>query len=159
MLLAMSLGLQQDDGLGGQCPFCRIVRGEDSAAVVVAEAEQWIAFFPKDPATKGHTLVVPRKHVPDFWGLSPVLAGELAAAAVDVGRALQRLVVPEGMNMITSSGHAAEQTVLHVHLHVLPRWEDDAVDRIWPDQGASRHAGFGSLAADLRALLGRPIAG
>lgn len=114
------------------CPFCAIVAGDDPDAVVIGEGADWIAIFPKAPATPGHTLIIPRRHVPDFWSLEGNLAGVLAQAAILLGQAIQAAVKPEGMNLITSKGLAAEQTVRHVHLHVLPRWEDDAVDAIWP---------------------------
>jgi histidine triad (HIT) family protein len=48
-----------------------------------------------------------------------------------VGKAIQKAVEPEGMNLITSAGRAAEQTVFHLHLHLVPRWLDDELD-IWP---------------------------
>ena len=95
-----------------------------------------LAFFPLEPATPGHTLVIPRTHVPDFWSLDEELATELSRAALRVGGAIDRALTPQGMNMITSSGDAAEQTVFHVHLHVVPRWHRDGFGRIWPSDGS-----------------------
>lgn len=118
------------------CPFCAIARGEESAAEIVCEAPSWVAFFPTEPATPGHTLVIPRLHVPDAWSLEPELAGELMGAVVRVGNAIQAAVGPDGMNLISSSGVAAEQTVLHVHFHVVPRWRRDGIGRIWPPKKA-----------------------
>lgn len=117
------------------CPFCRIAAGHEHGAIVCA-TPGWLAFLPPEPATPGHTLVVPREHVADFWSLKPATAGELGRAARHVGRAILRALEPEGMNLITSAGTAAEQTVAHVHLHVLPRWADDAVAPIWPAKRA-----------------------
>lgn len=54
------------------------------------------------------------------------------AAVIRVGRAINSALVPEGMNLISSSGTAAEQSVFHLHLHVVPRWEDDEIGEIWP---------------------------
>lgn len=53
-------------------------------------------------------------------------------AVIQVGNAIQAAVVPEGMNLISSSGTAAEQTVFHVHFHLVPRWHRDGIGRIWP---------------------------
>jgi histidine triad (HIT) family protein len=117
------------------------------------EAE-WIAFFPDAPATPGHTLVVPRQHVPHYWALSDELAANLAAASLRIGRAIHEALRPAGMNLITSQGAAAEQTVMHVHLHVLPRWEHDALDAIWPPKQAADSATVSRLADELRAWLG-----
>jgi histidine triad (HIT) family protein len=122
------------ESTGGElgCPFCAIARGEDPSAEIVCEGESWVAFFPDEPATPGHTMVIPRQHVPDVWALDPDLGAELMAAVVRVGRAVRKAVTPAGMNLISSSGEAAEQSVFHLHLHVLPRYPGDDIDPIWP---------------------------
>lgn len=117
------------------CPFCAIVRGEDNTAEVICEGETWVAFFPLNPATPGHTLVVPRVHVPDLWQVEPPLAAELMEAVLRVGRAVDASLKPDGMNLITSAGKTAEQTVFHLHLHVVPRWKRDGFGEIWPADG------------------------
>jgi histidine triad (HIT) family protein len=55
-------------------------------------------------------------------------------AVILVGRAVEVALSPDGMNLITSSGSAAEQTVFHLHLHVVPRWRTDAFGKIWPPE-------------------------
>ena len=117
------------------CAFCAIARGEDQSVEVVCEGESWVAFFPPEPATPGHTLIIPRSHAPDLWSVEPPGAEDLMAAVAKVGRAIREAVVPEGLNLITSSGAAAEQTVYHAHLHVVPRWETDGFGEIWPPKG------------------------
>lgn len=114
------------------CAFCRIARGEDSSTQIICEDASWVAFFPSEPATPGHTLVIPREHVPDVWSLNPDLGADLMSAVVRVGRAIRSAVTPAGMNLISSSGVAAEQTVFHLHLHVVPRYEGDDIEPIWP---------------------------
>lgn len=114
------------------CPFCKIARAEDRDVEIVCEGDAWVAFLPPEPATRGHTLVIPRTHAPDLWSIDPELGGALMEAVVRVGHAITTALSPQGMNLITSSGEAAEQTVFHVHLHVVPRWEDDEIDEIWP---------------------------
>jgi histidine triad (HIT) family protein len=117
------------------CPFCAIAQGWEPSARIVASAPAWVAFFPPQPATPGHTLVIPRRHVPDFWAADETTTAEVSRAAVDVGRGIQRALSPDGLNLITSAGDAAEQTVLHLHVHVVPRWVDDAFGKIWPPKG------------------------
>ena len=85
------------------CDFCAIARG-DSDAEVVCEGEHWVAFFPLEPATAGHTLVIPREHVKDLWQASTDTGRELIEAVIRVGRAIKIAVEPDGMNMITSRG-------------------------------------------------------
>ena len=114
------------------CAFCAIARGIDESAEIVCEDAGWVAFFPLDPATPGHTLIIPRVHVEDLWKADLDLAAGLMVGVVRVGQAIERALLPEGMNLITSAGSAAEQTVFHLHLHLVPRWRKDGFGRIWP---------------------------
>jgi histidine triad (HIT) family protein len=138
-----------------ECAFCAIARGEDNDVEVVASASDWVAFFPLSPATSGHTLVIPRTHVADFWHADPRLACSLAAAAVQVGQAIEAALKPEGMNLITSAGQAAEQTVFHLHLHVVPRWRSDDIDAIWPPKRIRPATGNSALAQKIRRAVAK----
>lgn len=120
------------------CAFCAIARGEDDSAEIVCEDRNWVAFFPLDPATPGHTLVIPRRHVADLWDVEPPLDAELMAAVIKVGRAVQSALQPEGMNLITSAGKTAEQTVFHLHLHIVPRWKRDGSGASGPPMESTR---------------------
>ena len=122
----------QPNAQPASCDFCAIARGENRSVEIVCEGENWIAFFPLDPATPGHTLVIPRKHVTDLWKAESALAAELMTAVIRVGRAINASLKPDGMNLITSAGGVAEQTVFHLHLHVVPRWRRDGFGDIWP---------------------------
>jgi histidine triad (HIT) family protein len=138
----------------GDCAFCAIVAGEDQSVEIVCSAPSWIAFFPTAPATPGHTLVIPRAHVRDLWSAEPSLRVELIEAVSKVGSAVKDAVQPEGMNLITSAGEAAEQTVFHLHLHVVPRWADDRLD-IWPPKHSMAKELKHDLAESVRAACGR----
>lgn len=96
--------------------------------------ENVVAFFPLEPATLGHTLVVPRVHVADIWSLEDETAAQLARATVHVANAVNRAMDPDGLNVIQSNGEAASQTVMHLHVHIVPRWKDDALGKIWPPE-------------------------
>ena len=135
-----------DDG----CPFCRIARGQDPSTRIICEGSGWVSFFPPEPATPGHTLVVPRAHVPDLWALDEDLSAELMGAVIRIGRALRKAVTPSGLNLISSSGTAAEQTVFHLHLHVVPRYEGDDIDPIWPQKQAPDARLLSGIAERLR---------
>jgi len=132
------------------CEFCAIVRGDDHSVEVVCEEESWMAFFPLNPATPGHTLVIPRVHVADLWKLDPPLGADLMAAVIRVGRAIEEALTPEGLNLITSAGETAEQTVFHLHLHLVPRWHRDGFGRIWPVEGKYEDADMEDVANRIR---------
>jgi histidine triad (HIT) family protein len=114
------------------CPFCEIVQREDPDVREVYRDGHVVAFFPTEPATLGHTLLVPREHIPDVWSLDEDLAAELGRAVVRLSAAVSRAVAPEGLNVIQSNGEAATQTVMHLHVHLVPRWQGDGIGRIWP---------------------------
>jgi histidine triad (HIT) family protein len=139
------------------CDFCAIAQGRDKTTRVVAEGTEWIAFFPLNPATPGHTLVIPRRHVSDLWHVDEALGSALMSASIRVGRAIRDGLRPEGMNLITSSGYAAEQSVFHLHLHLVPRWRSDGFGRIWPTEKTMDEDLQDDVLADIqRALHDRP---
>lgn len=116
------------------CPFCEIVRRDDADAREVYRDDDVVAFFPTEPATLGHTLVIPRSHVPDIWALDLPVASALAGGVLRVAHAIRSALEPEGLNLIQSNGEAATQTVMHLHVHLVPRWQGDPVGRIWPPE-------------------------
>ncbi|MGY0236017.1 HIT family protein [Longispora urticae] len=113
------------------CEFCRIVSRVEKADIVL-DTPKIMAFLPLNPATLGHTLVIPKRHVSDLWQLDPRLAGPLLEAVIRVGKGIQKFLTPDGMNLISSAGEAATQSIFHLHLHVVPRWDNDRLGRIWP---------------------------
>jgi histidine triad (HIT) family protein len=105
------------------CPFCEIVTGR-APATKVREWGDVLAIEPLRPVTPGHVLVIPTRHVPDA-GFAPWVTGrvfECAAEMIDeVGPA----------NLITSAGEAATQTVMHLHVHLVPRRDGDGLKLPW----------------------------
>jgi histidine triad (HIT) family protein len=134
---------------GTDCDFCAIAQGHDASAEIVCEEEAWVACFPLKPATPGHTLIIPRAHVEDLWQVEPPLGAELMRAVVRVGRAIGAALAPRGMNLITSAGASAEQTVFHLHLHLVPRWPQDDFGPIWPIAGKTYEDDTIEAAAEL----------
>jgi histidine triad (HIT) family protein len=115
------------------CEFCEIIAREEDAREVL-RTPLAIAFFPTEPATLGHTLLIPRDHISTVWDLDPELAAELGRRTVELAVAIREATQPEGLNVIQSNGTVATQTVPHLHVHIVPRWEDDGVGRIWPPE-------------------------
>lgn len=103
------------------CPFCAIIGGEAPATVVRRWADA-IAIVPFNPVTEGHLLVIPTQHIWDA-SESPYIAGLAMARAAE-------LAVPP-FNIITSAGQVATQSVFHLHLHIVPRREDDGLALPW----------------------------
>ncbi|MEU6498581.1 HIT domain-containing protein [Streptomyces californicus] len=108
------------------CVFCRIVAGR-APADVVREWGDVIAIRPLHPVTPGHVLVIPHTHVPDVGELPGVSARTMACAA-------ELAAELPAANVITSKGHAATQTVAHLHLHIVPRTAGDDLPLPWTSQ-------------------------
>lgn len=108
------------------CVFCDIITGT-GPATIVAEWPDAIAFVPLGPVVAGHTLVVPREHVANAIEKPSVTAATMARAAEYAAR-------HDALNLITSVGAAATQTVYHLHVHVVPRVEGDHLALPWTNQ-------------------------
>ena len=112
------------------CLFCRIVAGE-VPAVRVHEDERTIAFMDIAPATRGHVLVVPRAHADDVHDIDAADLAACATAAQALARRLRERLGADGINLLSSSGAAAWQSVGHFHMHVIPRYAGDPLVLPW----------------------------
>jgi histidine triad (HIT) family protein len=110
--------------MSDDCIFCKIIAGELPATIVDSD-ERTVAFMDISPATRGHALVIPRRHSTDLLTIDPEdLAACSSAAQRLAGRAKERFGA-DGVNLLNCCGAAAWQTVFHFHIHVIPRYKDD----------------------------------
>ena len=108
------------------CVFCAIVDGE-IPSFKIYEDDTAIAFLDINPFSYGHTLVVPKVH---REGLLDAEDGELAALMAivkKVAAAIKAELKCDGFNILQNNGEAAGQTVRHVHFHIIPRRNGDAL--------------------------------
>ena len=106
------------------CIFCKIANGEIPSRTVF-EDEQFRVFLDLGPATKGHALVVPKDHYKDLFAVPADVLSAAILTAQKVGAQLKEKLHADGMNLVQNNGAAAGQTVMHYHLHVIPRTEGD----------------------------------
>jgi histidine triad (HIT) family protein len=112
------------------CIFCKIVAGE-MPAQIVAEDERTIAFMDISPATRGHVLVIPRRHAQDLLEIDREDLDATLAGAQRMAQRVHDRLGADGVNLLNSCGKAAWQTVFHFHVHVIPRYEDDPLRLPW----------------------------
>ncbi len=109
------------------CVFCKIINNE-IPSYTIYENDYVKCFLDISQATKGHTLIVPKKHVENVFALDSIEASEVMKAAVVVANLLKTKLKVENINLLNNSGSLAGQTVMHFHLHVLPRYGCDEID-------------------------------
>ncbi|MGG7102124.1 HIT family protein [Rhodococcus sp. 24CO] len=107
------------------CVFCNIISA-DEPAIRVFETETVLAFLDARPVSRGHTLVVPKRHATNLDGLENHEGAEMFRVGTIIAGALRRCdIAADGVNILVNDGRAAGQTVFHSHLHVVPRHSGD----------------------------------
>ena len=112
------------------CIFCRIAAGEIPSATVY-EDEGFRAILDLGPAAKGHMLILPKDHYQDLYELPDDTAAGAMKLAKKVAARMKEVLHCDGLNLVQNNGAAAGQTVLHFHLHVIPRYENDGQRILW----------------------------
>jgi histidine triad (HIT) family protein len=110
------------------CVFCDIVAGAVPARVVY-EDDKTLAFLDIAPAAPGHTLVIPKAHVPHLLESTPEGAAAVIQTARIVARLLDEKLQPDGLTLFQAIKEAGWQDVPHLHVHVVPRWNGDELVR------------------------------
>ncbi|MBW1712781.1 MAG: HIT family protein [Deltaproteobacteria bacterium] len=113
----------------GDCLFCKIVAGEIPSTRAY-EDRRVVAFMDINPINQGHLLVIPRNHAATIYDIEPEDLAAVYAAAQKLARAQKEALDQPGLNLIQSNGRAASQMVDHFHLHLIPRWLDDAFAQV-----------------------------
>ena len=106
------------------CPFCNIEKAIDESRIIYQDST-WIAILDNYPVSKGHTLLIPKRHCKTYFDLNFI---ELESIGVTIGvikRLLDTKYNPDGYNIGINCGEAAGQTVHHCHIHIIPRYNGD----------------------------------
>jgi histidine triad (HIT) family protein len=106
------------------CIFCKIAAG-DMESEVVAEDEHTVSFMDINPWTRGHALVIPRRHSRNLYEIVDEDLDRTVEGAKRLALMMRDRLGCDGVNLLNSCEPAAWQTVFHFHVHVIPRYEDD----------------------------------
>ena len=109
----------QDD-----CVFCKILAGE-LPSERIDEDEHTVAFMDINPWTRGHALVIPRRHSTDLLEVGDEDLAHTSVAAKRLAARMKERLGADGVNLLNACGEAAWQSVFHFHIHVIPRFVDD----------------------------------
>lgn len=113
------------------CPFCDIIADHSKAETeIVYEWDDAIVLVPHNQRTKGHLLVIPKTHVTDFAD-SPEVTGATYQRVAELAKLIREAGYNDDFNVITNAGPWAEQTVYHLHIHLVPRRPMDGLKAPW----------------------------
>jgi histidine triad (HIT) family protein len=107
------------------CVFCKIISGEYSSSKIY-EDDKVLAILDLSQATYGHTLVMPKNHYENIFELDEEISKHLFDVVTKISKHYKK-VIPNltGINLLNNNGLRAGQTVMHYHMHIIPRYEDD----------------------------------
>lgn len=115
------------------CIFCKIVNGEISSHKIF-ENDYCFAFLDVHPVVDGHVLVVPKKHYENIFDIPKKDLNELSDAIKIVSEKLKNNFQASGVNILNASGIDAQQSVFHLHFHIIPRFKEDKIDFWFKEQ-------------------------
>lgn len=117
--------MKQDD-----CIFCKIAAGEIPSKTLY-EDEKFRVILDLGPATKGHSLILPKDHAANLYELPEETAAEAMKLAKSMALLLREKLQCDGLNLVQNNGETAGQTVSHFHLHLIPRYKGDGQRINW----------------------------
>ena len=113
-----------------KCIFCEIIANR-IPSYKLYEDDNVICMLDINPLTKGHCLVIPKKHYKDIFEIDEVTLANIILAAKKVSMQIRKKLGAMGINILHASGKEAQQSVFHFHLHLVPRFKGDNLDT-WP---------------------------
>jgi histidine triad (HIT) family protein len=112
------------------CIFCKIANGEIPSNTIY-EDDKFRVILDNGPATKGHALVLPKEHYANLFEMPQDLLADAAVVAKKVASNIKDKLSCDGLNLVQNNGETAGQTVMHFHLHIIPRYENDGQHILW----------------------------
>ncbi len=133
------------------CIFCKIADGEIPSTTLY-EDEDFRVILDLGPAAKGHALVIPKKHFADLCELDDETASKALIVAKKIGSAMMKTLGCSGFNLVQNNGESAGQTVMHFHIHIIPRYDDGAKIVCW-EPGKTTPEEMAEVAAAIKSAL------
>lgn len=133
------------------CIFCKIANGEIPSATVY-EDDAFRVILDLGPASKGHALILPKNHFKDICEADEATAGKLFPLAAKIGEAMKKGLGADGFNVVQNNGSCAGQTVFHLHVHVIPRYEGGPTMVSW-NPGKAESEELAKTADTIKAAL------
>ena len=114
------------------CLFCKIIKGE-IPNYKIYEDEKTVAFLDVNPVSRGHTLVIPKKHARNLFDISKEDLIAVSVAIKKVAQILKDKLGADGINVLQANEEVAGQSIFHIHFHIIPRYKNDKT-RLFPQK-------------------------
>jgi len=111
------------------CIFCKIVKGE-IPSYNVYEDEKTFAFLDVNPVSKGHTLIIPKKHYRNIYDIPENELNEIMKVVKKIINRYKNILKMDGVNIVQSNEKIAGQIIFHFHIHLIPRYKEDGI-KLW----------------------------
>ena len=121
------------------CIFCKIANGEIPTRTLY-EDDDFRVILDMSPATRGHALILPKEHADNLYQLPEEMTGRAFVLAKKMATSMTEALGCSGFNIVQNNGEAAGQTVLHFHIHLVPRYTDDGQGLFWEPRHYSDEA-------------------
>ena len=132
------------------CIFCDILEGKREGHVVY-EDEKHIAFLDKYPIDDGHTLVIPKKHYERITDMDSNDVGELFSLIPKIAKAVLLGAGADAFSLAQNNGKAAKQIIPHVHVHIIPRYNDKGT--VWTKRQIPTNEVLSQLAQKIKSAI------
>jgi len=130
-----------------ECIFCDIIQRKRQGFVFY-EDDTHIAFLDKYPIDYGHSLVLPKEHFEKVTDMPAVKVGDLFSNIPKIAKAIIKATKADAFSMAQNNGRAAKQIVPHVHVHIIPRYNDKGI--VWTKREIGKDEELASLAEKIR---------
>ncbi len=112
------------------CIFCKIANGEIPSKTLY-EDEEFRVILDLGPAAKGHALILPKEHAANIYEIPEETASKVLVLAKKMAARMTEKLGCDGLNLVQNNGETAGQTVMHFHMHIIPRYKDDGQTIGW----------------------------
>lgn len=130
------------------CLFCKIIKKEIKSEIIYEDSDA-IAFLDASPRASGHTMILPKQHADNIFALDDYLIRPVFHAVKIVAGFIQKALKPDGFTIGINHGKAGGQAIDHLHIHIIPRWQNDG--------GSSIHDVVNNQSAESLEDIGKKI--
>jgi histidine triad (HIT) family protein len=114
------------------CLFCKIIKGE-IPSYKIYEDKDTFAFLDINPVSRGHALIIPKKHARNLFDISTKDLIAVSATIRKISKILKNKLSADGINVLQANEEVAGQSVFHIHFHIIPRYKNDGI-RLFPQK-------------------------